>query len=81
MGHAMDDADNWFEGDESRSSSSSASSIDWDKTARLICAVLLPPLGVFLQTGCNKDLAINGLLTLFGYIPGIIHAVYVICVN
>ncbi|CAI5722047.1 unnamed protein product [Peronospora destructor] len=80
MSHVMDDAGDWFEGDERRSSSS-ASNFDWDKTARLICAVLLPPLGVFLQTGCNKDLAINGLLTLFGYIPGIIHAVYVICVN
>lgn len=80
MGHAVDDADTWFEGDERRSSSS-ASDLDWDKTARMICAVLLPPLGVFLQTGCSKDLAINGLLTLFGYVPGIIHAVYVICVS
>ncbi|KAG6614199.1 Protein Ric1 [Phytophthora cinnamomi] len=80
MGHAVDDADNWFEGDERRSSSST-SDFNWDKTARLICAVLLPPLGVFLQTGCNKDLAINALLTLFGYVPGIIHAVYVICVS
>ncbi|KAF1782710.1 Proteolipid membrane potential modulator [Phytophthora cactorum] len=65
MGHAVDDADTWFEDDERRSSAST-SDFDWDKTARLICAVLLPPLGVFLQTGCNKDLAINGLLTLFG---------------
>ncbi|KAJ0409368.1 hypothetical protein ATCC90586_000990 [Pythium insidiosum] len=46
--------------------------------ADVICAVLLPPLGVFLQTGCNKDLAINVLLTIFGYLPGIIHALYVI---
>ncbi|KAL7689435.1 putative proteolipid membrane potential modulator [Plasmopara halstedii] len=36
---------------------------------------------LFLQSGCNKDLAINGLLTLFGYIPGIVHAVYIICVG
>lgn len=77
---AQDEEDTWFEGDEARSSSS-ASAVDWDKTARLICAVLLPPLGVFLQAGCGKDLAINALLTLFGYIPGIIHAIYVICVG
>ncbi|KAF4316623.1 hypothetical protein BBO99_00006296 [Phytophthora kernoviae] len=72
--------DTWYEGDEGRSSSD-ASAVDWDKAARLICAVLLPPLGVFLQTGCTKDLAINGLLTIVGYVPGIIHAVYVICVG
>ncbi|KAJ0405247.1 hypothetical protein P43SY_006932 [Pythium insidiosum] len=52
--------------------------INWRKVADVICAVLLPPLGVFLQTGCNKDLAINVLLTILGYLPGIIHALYVI---
>lgn len=38
----------------------------WDKVARVVCAVLVPPLGVFLQTGCSKDLAINALLSLLG---------------
>lgn len=33
---------------------------------RLICSVLLPPVGVFFQVGCNRDLAINILLTLLG---------------
>ncbi|OWZ16955.1 Protein Ric1, partial [Phytophthora megakarya] len=37
-----------------------------------------PPLGVFFQHGCDKDFAINCLLTLLGYIPGIIHAVYIL---
>ncbi|RLN54781.1 hypothetical protein BBJ29_007848 [Phytophthora kernoviae] len=45
---------------------------------RLLCSILLPPLGVFFQVGCTKDLAINVLLTLLGYIPGIIHAVYIL---
>ena len=45
---------------------------------RILCAVFLPPLGVFLQVGIGKDFWINILLTLFGYIPGIIHAVWVI---
>jgi uncharacterized membrane protein YqaE (UPF0057 family) len=45
---------------------------------RLICAIFLPPLGVFLQVGIGIDFWINILLTLFGYIPGIIHAVWVI---
>ncbi|RLN37770.1 hypothetical protein BBJ28_00007553 [Nothophytophthora sp. Chile5] len=80
MGHVPDEEDAWWE-ESSTSPSSRSSGCDWDKIARTVCAVLLPPLGVFLQTGCGKDLAINVLLTLFGYIPGIIHAVYVICVG
>ena len=45
---------------------------------RLICAIILPPLGVFLQVGLGGQFWLNILLTLFGYIPGIIHAVYII---
>lgn len=33
---------------------------------RLICSVIIPPIGVYFQVGCNKDLAINVLLTLLG---------------
>ncbi|MBW4504599.1 MAG: YqaE/Pmp3 family membrane protein [Scytonema hyalinum WJT4-NPBG1] len=45
---------------------------------RIICAIFLPPLGVFLQVGIGIDFWINILLTLFGYIPGIVHAIWVI---
>lgn len=45
---------------------------------RIIIAVLLPPLGVFLQVGFGSQFWLNVLLTLLGYIPGIIHAIYVI---
>jgi uncharacterized membrane protein YqaE (UPF0057 family) len=45
---------------------------------RIIIAVLLPPLGVFLQVGLGKHFWINILLTLLGYIPGIVHAIYII---
>lgn len=45
---------------------------------RILCAVFIPPLGVFLQVGIGKDFWINILLTFLGYIPGIIHAVWVI---
>jgi len=31
---------------------------------RLICSVIIPPVGVFFQVGCTKDLGINILLTL-----------------
>ncbi|MEB3163059.1 MAG: YqaE/Pmp3 family membrane protein [Prochlorothrix sp.] len=45
---------------------------------RLIAAIFLPPLGVFLQVGIGKQFWINIVLTLLGYIPGIVHAVWVI---
>lgn len=45
---------------------------------KIIVAVLLPPLGVFLEVGIGKHFWINIILTLLGYIPGIIHAVYII---
>ena len=44
----------------------------------IICAIFLPPLGVLLQTGISKQLLINILLTLLGYIPGIVHAIWII---
>jgi uncharacterized membrane protein YqaE (UPF0057 family) len=45
---------------------------------RIICAILLPPLGVFLQVGLGGQFWLNILLTLLGYIPGIVHAVWII---
>ncbi|HYI70036.1 MAG TPA: YqaE/Pmp3 family membrane protein [Skermanella sp.] len=45
---------------------------------RILLAILLPPLGVFLQVGIGVQFWINILLTILGYIPGIIHALYVI---
>ncbi|CAG8533052.1 13119_t:CDS:2 [Dentiscutata erythropus] len=45
---------------------------------KAIFAVFFPPLGVFLEVGCTKDLLINILLTLLGWVPGIIHAFYII---
>jgi uncharacterized membrane protein YqaE (UPF0057 family) len=45
---------------------------------RILIAILLPPLGVFLQVGLGAQFWINILLTLLGYIPGIVHAIYII---
>ncbi|CAO3669994.1 unnamed protein product [Rhizopus stolonifer] len=45
---------------------------------KTIAAIVLPPLGVFLERGCNVDFFINIALTILGYIPGIIHALYII---
>jgi uncharacterized membrane protein YqaE (UPF0057 family) len=45
---------------------------------RVLLAIVLPPLGVFLQVGIGAQFWINILLTLLGYIPGIVHAVWII---
>ena len=48
------------------------------KLVRLLLGVLVPPLGVFLTVGAGPTLLINILLTLLGWLPGSIHAVWVI---
>ncbi|CAN6715973.1 unnamed protein product [Malus baccata var. baccata] len=44
----------------------------------VVCAIILPPVGVIIRYGCAVEFWIALLLTLFGYIPGIIYALYVI---
>ncbi|WP_411847135.1 YqaE/Pmp3 family membrane protein [Roseibacillus persicicus] len=45
---------------------------------RIILAIVLPPLGVFFQVGLGLHFWLNIVLTIAGYIPGIIHALWVI---
>lgn len=45
---------------------------------RILIAILLPPLGVALHVGLRWPFWINIVLTLLGYIPGIVHAVWII---
>ncbi|GGG56117.1 UPF0057 membrane protein [Pseudohongiella nitratireducens] len=45
---------------------------------RVLLSILVPPLGVFLQVGLGGAFWLNILLTLCGYIPGIVHAVWII---
>ena len=45
---------------------------------RVLLSIILPPVGVFLQVGIGIHFWLNLLLTLLGYVPGIIHAVWVI---
>ncbi|CAN5258058.1 YqaE/Pmp3 family membrane protein [soil metagenome] len=45
---------------------------------KIVAAIILPPLGVFLEVGIGKHFWINILLTILGYIPGIVHAIWVI---
>ncbi|WP_298939993.1 YqaE/Pmp3 family membrane protein [uncultured Psychromonas sp.] len=45
---------------------------------RIILSILLPPVGVFLQVGLTTHFFLNIVLTLLGYIPGLIHAIWII---
>jgi uncharacterized membrane protein YqaE (UPF0057 family) len=45
---------------------------------RIVLSVIIPPVGVFLQVGLGLQFWLNILLTLLGYFPGLIHAIWVI---
>ena len=45
---------------------------------RIVLSLLIPPLGVFLQVGLGLHFWLNILLTILGYVPGLIHAIYII---
>jgi uncharacterized membrane protein YqaE (UPF0057 family) len=45
---------------------------------RFLLGVLIPPVGVFLTYGVSTTLLINIVLTLLGWVPGSIHAVWAI---
>jgi len=48
------------------------------KLVRYLFAVLIPPVGVLLTYGFGPTLLINVALTVLGYVPGIIHAIWAI---
>ncbi|CAF1099715.1 unnamed protein product [Adineta ricciae] len=51
------------------------------KCLLFIMAILLPPVAVYLARGkiCSCMVCINVILTILGWIPGVIHAFIVIC--
>lgn len=44
----------------------------------IIVAIIFPPAAAAFITGCSCDLLINILLTVLGYLPGHIHAFWLI---
>lgn len=44
----------------------------------IIIAVLLPPLAVFLRHGIMPVFWLNLILTLIFFIPGMIHAIWIV---
>ena len=44
----------------------------------ILLALLLPPLAAFLVVGLGTHFWINLILTLLGWIPGTVHAIWLI---
>lgn len=49
-----------------------------NKVLLVILAILLPPLAVGLKEGLGGQLVLSIVLTLVFYIPGLIHALWVV---
>ena len=49
-----------------------------NKLVHIILAILLPPVAVFLKSGVGKGLLINIILCFFFFIPGVLHAIWLI---
>lgn len=43
-----------------------------------IIAILLPPLAAYLKVGTSKHLWINIVLCLFMWVPGVLHALWLV---
>ncbi|HEY9699483.1 MAG TPA: YqaE/Pmp3 family membrane protein [Trichocoleus sp.] len=48
------------------------------KILKYLLAIVIPPLGILFTYGVSMTLAINILLTLLGWLPGSIHAIWAI---
>ncbi|KAG1820037.1 hypothetical protein EV424DRAFT_902477 [Suillus variegatus] len=44
----------------------------------IIVAIIFPPAAAAFISGCGCDLIVNILLTLLGYLPGLLHALWLI---
>lgn len=45
---------------------------------KVIVAILLPPVAAAMEVGISKHFWINLLLTILGYLPGLIHALWLV---
>lgn len=48
---------------------------------KLLAAIFLPPLAVFLHEGVTTQFWINLILTLIGGVPGMVHAIWLIFIK
>ncbi len=45
---------------------------------RIVLAIFLPPVAAFLTVGIGLHFWLNLILTLFFFIPGVIHALWLV---
>jgi uncharacterized membrane protein YqaE (UPF0057 family) len=43
-----------------------------------IVAILLPPLAVLWKRGLGSSFVLSIILTILGYVPGLVYAIYVV---
>lgn len=54
------------------------SDISTNKLLLVIIAIFIPPLAVGLKSGIGGALILNIILTLLFYLPGLLHALWII---
>lgn len=45
---------------------------------RIFLCIVFPPLGVFLRVGFHLHLLVSVVLTMLGYVPGLVHGIWVL---
>jgi uncharacterized membrane protein YqaE (UPF0057 family) len=45
---------------------------------RILCAVMVPPLAVYLTVGFTGQFWLSLGLTLLGFVPGMVHAIWLL---
>ena len=48
------------------------------KIVKIIFSIILPPVAAFMQVGLTTHFWINIVLTLLFWVPGIIHALWLV---
>ncbi len=48
------------------------------KILKIILAIVFPPVAAFMQVGLTNHFWINIVLCLFFYLPGILHALWLV---
>lgn len=48
---------------------------------KIIVAIILPPVAAIWQMGLSTHFWINMILTILGYVPGLIHALWLVLTN
>lgn len=56
----------------------SRAGVEMADPVKILLALFVPPLGVAMEVGLGFQFWLNLVLTLCGYVPGVIHAAWII---